>query len=218
MLILRPSLIALLLGAPASIVAAQSANPLAGATQQAQEASFGPVAAPAASRGKLEADPASGGQVFTDEAGWYRFTMANGGTTQVQDTLRTFQFESGGQNAVCFAVRTVNNAFASFDMSQIQAEIESLYEPFDASVTSGGANILHRETIVLDATGQNNAAPLKVLAWDTSDANGMLLTYTLAPLPAGQLIFACGVGSASHAREIIQRYLRIAEGAVIPAR
>jgi hypothetical protein len=199
------------------LFAADAINPLAGDTQAAQERSVGPVAAPALARGKLLADPASGGVVFTDEEGWYRFTMADGGTTQLEGAMRIFQFKSGGQDAVCFAVRTVNDAFAKFSMDQIQAELDTLYAPFDPAVEQSGATILHRESIPLNAQGQVSAVPLKVLAWDTRDDEGTLVTYTVAPLPVGQLTFACGVGSAGHAREIIQRYLRIAEGGLVPA-
>lgn len=217
--ILRNSLLALGLAACAAPLWAQAENPLAGDTQAAQERSVGGTSpAPAAVRGQLLADPASGGMVFTDEEGWYRFTLANGGTTSLNGTLRMFQFESGGQAATCFAVRTVNNAFAGFTMEQIQSEIDTLYAPFDDAILPNVAEILHRETIVLDARGQDSAIPLKVLAWDTRDSQGSLITYSLAPLPAGQLLFACGVGSASHAREIIERYLRIGEGAAIPAK
>ena len=203
--------------AGSALSAANTANPLAGGTQAAQERSAGPVAAPPSARGRLLPDPASGGVVFTDEEGWYRFTMADGGTTRIDGTLRVFQFTSGGQDAVCFAVRVVNNAFAKFSIDQMQAELDTLYAAFDATVEANGATITHRESIALDAPGQVSAAPLKVLAWDTHDGEGNQLTYALAPLPAGQLQFACGVGSAAHAREIIQRYFRIAEGGVVPA-
>lgn len=217
--ILRPRLclaLAALIAAPAL---GQAVNPLGGDTRAPQERAAGAVAAPLQSRGKLEPDPASGGVVFTDEAGWYRFVMAYGGTTSRDGAMRVFQFESGGQKAVCLTISTVNNAFAKFTIEQIQAELETLYTPFDAAVTANnGTTILARQSITLDATGQRNAAPLRVLAWDTRDSDGNLLTYSLAPVPAGQLLFACGVGSASHAREIIQRYLRIAEGALVPAK
>lgn len=209
---------AALLALPASPALGQAANPLEGQTKAPQAGAFGPVAAPLASRGKLEPDPASGGVVFTDEQGWYRFTMANGGEASLNGTIRRFSFKSGGQNAVCFAVRTVNTAFAKFQLGQIQAELETLYTPFDPAILASGAKILKRETIVLDATGQRNAAPIKVLGWDTIDANDTLVTYVLSPMPAGQLMFACGVGDAGHAREIMQRYLRIAEGGLVPAK
>jgi len=215
--ILRPRICALLLLAAAAPASSQVVNPLAGGTQAPQAASSGPAAAPQAARGLLEPDPASGGVVFTDEEGWYRFTMANGGQTSLDGTLRIFQFESGGANAACFAVRTADASFAEFSMAQIQAELDTLYDPFDESILANGVEILHRESIVLDAPGQRSAAPLKVLAWDTRDADGNLATYSLAPAPSGQLLFACMVGSADHAREIIQRYLRIAEGMTVPA-
>lgn len=215
----RPSLCLLLTALVAAPVHGQAVNPLGGDTRAPQERAAGAVAAPAQSRGKLEPDPASGGVVFTDEAGWYRFVMANGGTTSREGSMRTFQFESGGQKAVCLTISMANNAFAKFSMEQIQAELDALYTPFEPAVTANnGTTILERKSITLDATGQRNAAPLRVLGWDTRDNAGNLLTYALAPLPAGQLLFACGVGSASHAREIIQRYLRIAEGGLIPAR
>jgi len=206
---------ALMLPSPAL---AQAVNPLAGDTQAAQQGSFGAEEAPANERGKLLPEPASGGQVFTDELGWYRFTMANGGETSLDGDMRTFRFESGGQNAACFAIRIPNNAFANFTMEQIQAELDTLYEPFDASVTANGATVLKRESLQLDAAGQRNGAPLKVLGWDTRDDLGNLVTYTLAPVPAGQLMFACAVGSADHAREIVQRYFRLAEGVTIPGK
>lgn len=215
--ILRPSLIAALLLASAGPAAGQFVNPLAGGTTAPQERSAGPVAAPQAARGQLLPDPASGGVVFTDEEGWYRFTMANGGETSVDGTLRMFRFESGGQDALCFAVRTPDASFAPFSMQQIQAELDTLYDPFDESVTANGVEILHRESIVLDAPGQRSADPLSVLAWDTRDSDGNLATYALSPMPAGQLVFACMVGDAGHAREIIQRYLRIGEGGAVPA-
>lgn len=205
----------LLLAAP---LAAQAVNPLAGDTQAAQERSAGPVAAPVNSRGQLLPDPASGGVAFTDEEGWYRFTMANGGETSIDEGgLRMFQFQSGGQNAVCFAVRTVNAVFAEFTMDQIQAELDTLYEPFDEAILSNNVEILHRESIVLDAPGQRSVDPLRVLAWDTVDSDGNEATYTLSPLPAGQLLFVCMVGDNGHSREIVQRYLRIGEGGLIPA-
>jgi hypothetical protein len=216
--ILQRSLFAALLLAGAGAASGQVVNPLAGGTQAPQERSVGPVAAPREARGQLLPDPASGGVVFTDEEGWYRFTMADGGETSLDGTLRIFQFESGGQNAACFAVRTVDATFAPFSMEQIQAELDTLYTPFDASILANGVEIVHRESIVLDATGRASANPLKVLAWDTRDSDGNLATYTLAPLPAGQLLFACMVGSADHAREIVQRYLRLGEGGTIPAR
>lgn len=215
----RPRLCLLLAALAAAPVHAQAVNPLGGDTLAPQERAAGAVPAPAQSRGKLEPDAASGGVVFTDEAGWYRFVMANGGTTSRDGAMRIFQFESGGQKAACLTISMANNAFAKFTMEQIQAELDTLYAPFDAAVTANnGTTILERRSLTLDATGQRNAAPLRVLAWDTRDKDGNLLTYTLAPLPAGQLLFACGVGSASHAREIIQRYLRIAEGGLVPAK
>lgn len=207
-----------LLLASAPALAGEAANPLAGDTREARQGAFGPVPIPKGSRGKLEDDPQSGGMIFTDEAGWYRFTMANGGATKLSDDLRTFEFQSGGQNAFCFAVRVVNNSLAKFSMSQIQGELDSLYEVMDTSITSNGVTILRRESIALTAAGQENGAPLRVLAWDTRDGEGNLATYTLAPLPAGQLMFTCMAGSAPHAREIVQRYLRIGEDAAIPAR
>jgi len=217
--IARPELFAtVLLLAAAPAAGGPSTNPLAGDTQQARQAAFGPVPIPAGSRGKLEDDPESGGVVYSDEVGWYRFTMANGGSTSLADGLRTFEFESGGQKAFCFAYHTANNAFAKFKVSEIQAELDTLYEPMDETITSNGVDILHRESIELTAPGQENGSPLKVLAWDTRDKGGNLATYTLAPMPAGQLLFTCMAGSASHAREIVQRYLRIGEGMVIPAR
>lgn len=211
-------LIASALLAAATAAPAQVVNPLGDETQAPQAQSSGPAAAPAASRGQLVADPATGGQAFIDERGWYRFTMAGGGSTSLNGTLRIFQFVSGGVNAACFAVRTENDTFAKFSMDQIQSELDTLYPTFDEAILANNVTILGRGSISLSAGGQAGIDPVRVLAWDTRDANGLLLTYALAPLPAGQLVFACGAGSADHAREIIARYLRIAEGAVIPAR
>ncbi|MBS3930069.1 MAG: hypothetical protein KGZ65_02470 [Sphingomonadales bacterium] len=196
----------------------QAVNPLAGDTKAAQAPAHSIHPAPPQSRGKLEADPASGGQVFTDESGWYRFTMANGGTTRLEGSMRLFQFQSGGQKAACLSLRIANNALAKFSIQQIQAELDTLYPTFDKTITDNGLTIVARQSITLDAPGQRSVPPMRVLAWDTRDKSGLAMTYALAPLPAGQLLFACGAGSADHAREIIQRYLRLADGVVVPAR
>lgn len=198
----------------AASVQGQAVNPLAGDTRAAQAPAPSVHPAPKQSRGKLEADPVSGGQVFTDENGWYRFTMANGGTTRLDGSMRIFQFTSGGQTAACLSLRIANNAFAKFSMQQIQAELDTLYPVLDKTITDNGLTIVARKSITLDAPGQRSVPPMRVLAWDTRDKGGLPMTYALAPLPAGQLLFACGAGSDEHAREIIQRYFRLADGAM----
>ena len=202
------------------VATAQTANPLAGDTQAPDTSSatnsIGGLIIPEASRGKLLPDAASGGVAFADELGWYRFTMADGGTTELEGTMRKFSFEAGTLPTTCFAVRIPDASLAKFSVAQIQAEIETLYPSFDALVLSSGFEIVHRESLKLDSAGQRSAVPVKLMAWDSRESGGMRVTWTLMPSPVGQLAFACGGADPGHHREVIQRYLRIGEG-MMPA-
>jgi len=216
--IVRPSLALAALVALAAPVGAQT-NPLAGDTQAPSAASAtdaqGGLIIAEASRGKLEPDPAhadTGGVAFADELGWYRFTMADGGTTSLQGNMRKFEFPAGTIPTTCFAVRVPDTSFAKFPVSQIQAELDTLYAPFDALVVNAGFAIEARKSLVLDAAGQRSAAPLKLLGWDTRNADGLRATWTMMPSPVGQLLFACSGAEPAHQREVIQRYLRIGSG------
>lgn len=209
----------LVLAAPAT---AQT-NPLAGDTQAPSAAAAidpqGGLIIAEAMRGKLEPDPASaetGGVAFADELGWYRFTMADGGTTSLDGTMRQFEFPAGTIPTTCFAVRVQDSSFAKFSVSQIQAEIDTLYAPFDQFVVGAGFTIEDRKTLVLDAAGQRSAAPLKLLGWDSRSPNGLRVTWTVMPSPVGQLVFACSGADPGHQREVIQRYLRIGSGMTTP--
>lgn len=220
--IVRPSLFAALL-ALAAPGGAQTNNPLAGDTQAPSaavltDAQGGLIIAEAA-RGKLESDPSSaatGGVAFTDELGWYRFTMADGGTTSLEGTMRKFEFPAGTIPTTCFAVRVPDKSFAKFSLSQIQAELETLYPPFDPLIVNAGFSIEGRKALVLDAAGQRAAAPLKLLGWDTRNSDGLRVTWTMMPSPVGQLLFACSGADPGHQREVIQRYLRIGSGMTTP--
>ncbi|WP_285711751.1 hypothetical protein [Erythrobacter oryzae] len=214
--IVRPSLavVAALMALTAPIAA--QTNPLAGDTQAPQAAvitdAFGGLIIPAEQRGQLRPDPASadtGGVAFADELGWYRFTMADGGTTSLQGTMRKFEFPAGTIPTTCFAVRVPDASFARFPLSQIQAELDTLYTPFDPLIVNAGFAIEARQTLVLDAPGQRSAAPLKLLGWDTRNADGLRATWTLMPSQVGNLLFTCSGAEPAHQREVIQRYLRI---------
>jgi hypothetical protein len=215
--IVRFSLAAAILAA-SPVAAAQTANPLAGDTQapsaSAVTNSVGGLIIPEASRGKLEPDAASGGVAFADELGWYRFTMADGGTTQLEGTTRKFSFEAGTLPTTCFSVRVPDASFAAFSVAQIQAELETLYPTFDALVVASGFEIVHRESLKLDSSGQRSAVPITLMAWDSRDQAGNRVTWTLMPSPVGQLVFACGGHDPGHHREVMQRYLRIGEGMI----
>lgn len=230
---LRPSLLAAALAVLAAPVAAQT-NPLAGDTQaprtpQTHQAPKSPpsagvsggLAIPAAARGQLLPDPDNadtGGVAFADELGWYRFTMPNGGTIGMAGPMRSFTFEAGLETK-CAAQRMPNTSFASFSMGQIQDEIETIYPSFDQIVASLGFEIERRETMVLDHPGQRAAVPLRILAWDTHDADGIRATWAMMPAPAGVLLFACSAGSDfGHNREVMQRYLRIGSEMMTPAK
>jgi len=198
-------------------------NPLAGDTQAPQTAAridaFGGLVIPPGERGQLLADPAyadTGGVVFSDELGWYRFTMADGGTTSLDGTMRKFEFPAGTIPTTCFAVRVPDTSFAKFSLSQIQAELETLYGPFDPLIVGAGFSIDDRKSIVLDAAGQRAAAPFKLLGWDSRNADGLRVTWTMMPSQVGQLLFACSGADPGHQREVIQRYLRIGSGMTSP--
>jgi hypothetical protein len=218
--IVRPSLVAALL-ALAAPVAAQTnplANPLEGNTQAPQAAAtdaLGGVIIPAEERGQLRPDPAyadTGGVAFADELGWYRFTMADGGTTSLDGTMRKFEFPAGTIPTTCFAVRVPDASFAKFSLGQIQAELDTLYTPFDPLIVNAGFAIEERKSLVLDAAGQRTAAPFKLLGWDSRSAEGLRVTWTMMPAPVGNLLFACSGADPGHQREVIQRYLRIGSG------
>lgn len=206
-----------LLGAASllAVAAIAQVNPLAGDTKAPvafTTDAFGGLIIPAASRGKLEPDPATaatGGVAFADDAGWYRFTMADGGTTTVDGDLRLFNFPAGTIPTTCFALRVPDKGFAEFGITQIQAELETLYAPFDEVVSAAGFTIETRNSVTLDATGQRSATPLKLLGWDARGPSGQRMTWTLMPSPVGQLVFACSGADPGHHREVIQRYLRI---------
>jgi hypothetical protein len=213
--ILRSSLALAALIALAAPVSAQT-NPLAGDTQAPQAATptdaLGGLIIPAADRGQLKPDSASaatGGVAFADELGWYRFTMADGGTTSLDGTMRKFEFPAGTIPTTCFAVRVPDTSFAKFSLSQIQAELETLYAPFDPLIVQAGFSIEDRKSLVLDAAGQRAASPLKLLGWDSRNADGLRVTWTMMPSQVGQLLFACSGADPGHQREVIQRYLRI---------
>lgn len=231
--ILRPSLLAAALAVLAAPVAAQT-NPLAGDTQAPRTpqtkqapAPAAPAGAsavltiPAAARGQLLPDPDNadtGGVAFADELGWYRFTMPNGGTIGMAGPMRSFTFEAGLETK-CAAQRMPDASFAAFSMGQIQAEIETLYPSFDQIVASLGFEIDARKTMMLDHPGQPSPVPLKILAWDTHDADGIRATWAMMPAPAGVLLFACSAGSDfGHNREVMQRYLRIGSEMLTPAK
>ena len=216
---LRPSL------APALVLAALTGlsapvwaqtNPLAGDTQAPQKAApfdpYGGLIIPAAERGQLRSDPdyaATGGVVFVDELGWYRFMMPDGGTTTLDGTMRQFSFPAGTIPTTCFAVRVEERSLAQFAMSQIQAELDTLYPKFDSAITDNGFAIDHRESLMLGLPGQPSAARLKVLAWDSRAGNGLRATWTLMPSQIGYLLFACMGAEPAHQREVIQKYLSI---------
>lgn len=215
--IVRPSLAIAALLALAAPAGAQ-VNPLEGDTKAPQAAAtdaLGGLIIPAAERGQLRPDPAyadTGGVAFSDELGWYRFTMADGGTTTLDGTMRRFEFPAGTIPTTCFAVRVPDASFAKFTLSQIQAELETLYTPFEPLIIDAGFSIEGRKTLVLDAAGQRSAAPFKLLGWDSRSADGLRVTWTIMPSQVGQLLFACSGADPGHQREVIQRYLRIGSG------
>lgn len=215
--ILRLSLVAALfaLAAPAG---AQT-NPLEGDTRAAQTAvavdQWGALIIPSEARGKLLPDfdnADTGGVAFADEEGWYRFTMPNGGTIDMAGPMRSFIFEAGTLDTRCAAQRLPDPSFAGFTMDAIQAEIGSLYEPFDTLIDNLGFMIDNRATMILDTPGQRTAKPLKMLGWDAHTAEGVRATWALMPGPAGMLLFACSGADPGHHREVMQRYLRIGSG------
>jgi hypothetical protein len=159
-----------------------------------------------------EAGSPTGGVAYHDAAGWYRFTMANGGTVEGTGELRLFRFPSGGQQLVCSAVAKPLDAFAAFSMEQLQAELDTLYAQFDLSVAAEGRSILKRETISLTANNDPAPRPVRALGWDVQESNGLVLTYAMIPLPSGLLTVACGGSEPGHHREVIERYLRIGSG------
>lgn len=199
----------------AAPVSAQT-NPLAGDTQAPQKAApfdpYGGLIIPAAERGQLRSDPdhaATGGVVFADELGWYRFMMPDGGTMTLDEDMRRFSFPAGTIPTTCFAMKVKERGLAKFPITQIQAEVDTLYPQFDSAITGAGFAIEHRESLVLDSPGQRSAVPLKVLAWDLRAANGLRASWTLMPSQIGYLMFACMGAEPAHQREVIQRYLRI---------
>lgn len=216
--ILRLSLVAAMLAY--TVPGAAQTNPLEGDTRAPQAAipidASGALIIPTEARGKLLPDQdnaATGGVAFTDEEGWYRFTMPNGGTIGMAGPMRSFTFEVGTLETACAAQRIPGVDFAEFPMSQIQAEIESIYPAFDQIITTLGFAIDARETMLLDYAGQRTAVPFKILAWDAHDADGVKATWAIMPAPSGILLFACSAeGGFGHNREVIQRYLRIGSG------
>ena len=216
--ILRPSIAAAALLALAAPVAAQT-NPLEGGTKAPQAAArvdaSGGLIIPEAQRGQLLPDPANadtGGVAFADEQGWYRFTMPNGGKIDMAGPMRAFIFEVGTLETKCAAQRIPDANFAGFTMAAIQAEIDTLYQPFDQIITQLGFTAETRETMVLDTPGQRSAVPLKMLGWDTRDPDGLRVTWAIMPAPAGMLLFACSGADPGHHREVMRRYLRIGSG------
>lgn len=216
--ILRPSLAAAALAAFAAPAGAQT-NPLEGDTRAPQTAvaadQWGALIIPAEARGKLLSDPDNadtGGVAFADEEGWYRFTMPNGGTIDMAGPMRSFIFEAGTLETRCAAQRLPDSNFAGFTMDAIQAEIETLYQPFDTLIDALGFIIDTRATMILDTPGQRTARPLKMLAWDTHNAESVRATWAIMPGPAGMLLFACSGADPGHHREVMQRYLRIGSG------
>jgi hypothetical protein len=217
--IVRPSFVAaaaLLALAATAAVQAQTANPLAGATRAPQAAattdSFGGLIIPAAERGQLRPDPdnaGTGGLLFADELGWYRFMMPDGGTTTLEGEMRKFSFPAGTLPTTCFSIKVKETSLAQFPITQIQAELDTLYPKFDSAITGAGFAIEHRESLVLDSAGQRSAVPLRLLAWDSRSDNGIRATWTLMPSQIGYLLFACMGADPGHQREVIQRYLRI---------
>lgn len=213
--IVRPSLFVALL-ALAVPAGAQNTNPLAGGTQAPQKAApydpYGGLIIPAAERGQLKPDPANaatGGLLFADELGWYRFMMPDGGTMTLEGEMRRFSFPAGTIPTTCFAIKVKEGSLAQFPITQIQAELDTLYPKFDSAITGAGFAIEHRESLALDSPGQRSAVPLKVLAWDSRADNGIRATWTLMPSQIGYLLFACMGAEPAHQREVIQKYLRI---------
>jgi hypothetical protein len=214
---LRPSL-ALALLALAAPAGAQT-NPLEGDTQAPQAAvavdASGGLVIPTEARGQLLPDPdnaATGGVAFADEEGWYRFTMPNGGRIDMAGPMRSFIFDAGTIETKCAAQRLPDGSFAAFTMAAIQAEIDTLYEPFDALIAQLGFTIENRATMVLDTPGQRSAIPLKLLGWDTRSSEDVRATWAIMPAPAGLLLFACSGADPGHHREVMRRYLRIGSG------
>lgn len=199
--------------------AAQTGNPLAGQTQAPAAASVGVVAVPVVSRGKLEPDAASGGVAFSDEQGWYRFTMADGGTIGLEGEMRVFTFQSGGQSCHCFAIRQPHTVYATFPNDQIQAALDTAYSVYEPNIEKLGLTVEKREAITLDTAGQRSAVPLRMLGWDVrNNTNEQRTVWAVMPAPAGQLLFSCMGADPGHGREIIQRYLRIGEGMLVPGK
>ena len=222
---LRKSIIAAVLGA-ASVPALVLAQGLPGAKPPATGSiAVPPAAAPAASgldlvasaaneRGKLSPAPefSDGGQHFHDELGWYRFTMPADGATQLDGTLRMFKFTAAGEQSFCFAVRSPLDAFAKFTPEQIQAELEVLIPSVEDGVKTGGRVIEKRAIFSLAPASSPGLQPIRVLAWDVRESNGLMLAYTILPHPKGLLTFACSGSSAGVRQEIIERFLRIGTG------
>lgn len=218
--IVRLNLFAALLLAATPALA--QVNPLAGDTRAPDAPSAvatpntsGLARFPADARGKLAASPPDG-VVWIDELGWYAFRMGGDGETSLDGTMRKFTFAAAGQQSTCFAVRVENNAFAAFSMAQIQAEVETLYNAFDAAVTTNGSVIEQRKSLLLESNAQNGLPPLRVLGWDTRDTSGQQIVYSVTPAPAGQLMFACLVPEMPDvAREVIERFLVIGDGMLV---
>ncbi len=215
---LRPSVALALLALAAPASGAQT-NPLEGDTQAPQATvaldAWGGLVIPAEARGQLlpdAANAATGGVAFADEEGWYRFTMPNGGTIDMAGPMRSFIFEVGTLETRCAAQRLPDSNFAGFTMDAIQAEIATLYQPFDTLIDAVGFTIDSRATMILDTPGQRTAKPLKMLGWDAHNAEGVRATWAIMPGPAGMLLFACSGADPGHHREVMQRYLRIGSG------
>jgi hypothetical protein len=206
---------------PAAVAAvAASPRPQAAPPAPASPPSFTIVAAPRSVRGVMAPMPGSrsGGTSFTDERGWYRFVLAEGGTTRVDGQARLFEFPSGGQRVACSFVTLPMENLAKFSFNQIQAELDSLYPVFEPVVGVQGKTVLGRQTISLGIDDRDGSSPVRILGWDVREANGMAMAYGVAPFPAGFLVTACGGSANSHHREILEKFLRVGEGALIPGK
>lgn len=169
------------------------------------------VAAAQGLRGKLSPIPGSsdGGQYFHDELGWYRFALPAEGTTRLQGESRLFQFPAAGGQSICVAVRSQLDTFKAFTPEQIQAELEVLVPSFEEGVKTGGRVIQKRAVFTLAPASLAGRQPIRVLAWDVRETNGIELAYTILPHQHGLLTFACSGPSDDVRQEIVERFLRI---------
>lgn len=182
----RPSLPAAFALLP--LPAAEQNNPLAGDTQAPTTAmqvdGVGGLIVPSAVRRALSSDSANadtGWAAFADEKGCYRSIMLNGGEIGMAGPIRSFGFEVGTLETGGAAPRIPDNSIAQFKMSEIHAEIETIFTSFDEIITAPGFQIDGRKTLLLVSPGQRSALPLKILARDAHDADGVRATWAIMP-------------------------------------